>query len=532
MKNFKKNKNIVPFIISALAVLLLAVAFFNTSAPNTSTLSENEFKPVVRQDMATWNSNTIEIALGKFETTFRSKWVNYLDEDNTWKAINPEFVQTQEGWVVKDAPFIAIAPVASNGIAYFISNNRWDLFDEEIIDAPTITQSIQALKVNSVEGMKESGDLGFGETTYIIYQNAYPDLNADLIYWVYQGKAPRLEKLVRFNTPLQNDERIDFRIRFATEDGSSITVNNENNKTLAVKLANDESRRGISLKDVEIWDAQRKKVEVIDTELVTIVENEEYVLTKTVPASFFEGAQLPVYTDTTSTFYPDPDTETNTVDGPVRQIYSVDSGVLWSTIIADAGTSARPSDADSTVAYFNPDTDADKWKQLHRGIFLFDTSSIADTDTIDSATLSLYGSSKDDQLSQDPEMDVNIYSSSPASNTDLVGGDFDSLGSTAFSTAIGFTAFSTAGYNDFVLNANGLAQIKRSGEAGCASTNGLSCFGGQNENYDVDGVVPTNGNSGLASRISIYYADETGTTKDPKLVVTHTVPFTPKIIIY
>ena len=125
--------------------------------------------------------------------------------------------------------------------------------------------------------------------------------------------------------------------------------------------------------------------------------------------------------------------------------------------------------------------------------------------------MSIYGYTKEDGASFAP--DTNIFSSSPATNTDLVAGDFAQTGTVAFSTSISYANWSTTGYNDFTLNGSGLANIAKIG---------ISKFCAKNKNYDVDGIAPTwSSNQGAA--VNGYLADDTGTTRDPKLVVTYSV---------
>ena len=213
--------------------------------------------------------------------------------------------------------------------------------------------------------------------------------------------------------------------------------------------------------------------------------------------------------NTTSTFYPDYDPESTSVDGTVGRT-GVDEP--WGTIRAGAGTYAN--DTLTTTELFNFDSAAttNQWYKIMRGIWLFDTSELDDGDVVDSATLSFYGSSKADQNSYVP--DVNVYASTPASNTALVAGDYGNTGSTAFSTAITYANFSTTSYNDFVLNASGLAGISKTG---------ISKFSTRNANYDVANVAPSWAFNAGAQFITIS-ADTAGTTQDPKLVVVHTSP--------
>lgn len=221
--------------------------------------------------------------------------------------------------------------------------------------------------------------------------------------------------------------------------------------------------------------------------------------------------RIPLLLNTTSTFYPDPDPENTSVDGAVYHVVS--AGNTWATIRDGAGTNADPGDNVNPFIRIRSHTDSNKWVDIFRSIFLFDASAIGDTDTIDSAILSVYSTGKADGGSWTPN--INVYSSAPASNTNLVAGDFGSLGTTAFSTVITYAGWAD-GYNAFTLNASGLAAISKTV---------VSKFGLRNANYDVANSAPTWGSNQISS-ISGYYADQADTTSDPKLVVVHSAPVT------
>lgn len=227
---------------------------------------------------------------------------------------------------------------------------------------------------------------------------------------------------------------------------------------------------------------------------------------------------------TVSTFYPDADPETNSVDGRVDHSQGTPGGVSWATLVAGVGTGAADAGGTAYAFYFHAGTTSPNFDEIRRSIFLFDTQNIPDMDTIDSAILSLSGSSKDDALAATP--DLNIYSSAPASNTAVVSGDYDSLGSTPFSTAITYANLSTTGFNDFALNADGLAQISKTG---------VSKFGARNANKDVANTAPA-WTSNLDSGFIVYMAEEVAAgDQRPKLVVTHTAPpstFVPKMLAF
>lgn len=223
---------------------------------------------------------------------------------------------------------------------------------------------------------------------------------------------------------------------------------------------------------------------------------------------------------TTSTFYPDPDVESTSVDGLVNN--DPVSAVAWATIHdATAGTGAKPSATLDSFARVSCHATSNTYDLITRSFFLFDTSSIPDTDTINSAVLSIKGNGGTDTWTTGTKPNINIVASTPASNTDLVTGDFDQLGTTAFSTAKTTATWSTSAYNDFTLNASGLAAISKTG---------VSKFGARDMIYDAPNVEPTWA-SGQQVIFQGNYTDTVGTSSDPKLVVEHgSSDITPPII--
>lgn len=208
-------------------------------------------------------------------------------------------------------------------------------------------------------------------------------------------------------------------------------------------------------------------------------------------------------------FNPDADPETTSVDGTVRRDLGAGAGEAWSTLRSGAGNSSEDNATSANGPYILSDSGTDVWRSIYRVIVLFDTSSIPDTDTISAATLSVYSATdKTDNLGITP--DINVYSSAPASNTALANSDYGNTGTTAFSTAITYAGWTNAAYNDFALNASGLAAI---------TATGVSKFSLRNANYDVANVAPT-WSATTFSRFNFYRADN-GTNK-PKLDVTHT----------
>lgn len=208
--------------------------------------------------------------------------------------------------------------------------------------------------------------------------------------------------------------------------------------------------------------------------------------------------------NTTSTFYPD----ASYVDGFIENLQS--SGVSWATLHdATAGTSASTQPAETTQVRIQSYSSSPNWRAIYRGFQQFNTSAIPDTDDISSATLSLYGFSKSDTASF--ALATNIYSSSPASLTAIVTGDFDQVGTTAFASDLPYASFNTANYNDFALNASGIANISKTG-ASKFSWRAVK---------DADNTPPTHPGSQVSCEFAIHGSGYSGTTRDPKLVVEH-----------
>lgn len=210
------------------------------------------------------------------------------------------------------------------------------------------------------------------------------------------------------------------------------------------------------------------------------------------------------------TVYPDPSSGATTVDGVIHNNQNDPGGVAWATLHDVAAGTTLSVIANPENLQFVHGTTANQFRYLDRYFALFDTSPIADTDIINTATLSINGTNK--AGGGGTTYDFNIFSSTPASNNNLVLEDYDQVGSTAFSTAITYDGWSITGYNAFTLNASGRANINKTG---------ISKFSGRNGLSDGANVAPT-WSSGLNIEMIYSTADAAGTSTDPKLVVNST----------
>ncbi|KKL22469.1 hypothetical protein LCGC14_2435120, partial [marine sediment metagenome] len=208
------------------------------------------------------------------------------------------------------------------------------------------------------------------------------------------------------------------------------------------------------------------------------------------------------------TFYPDAHIESTSVDGHAYYFKST-TPLTWADLLT--ATANKSSDDGTNISIIiGASSTTNRWYWLQRIILLFDTSGLPDGCDITSAVLSVYGQDKDDIPGWEPNM--NVYRSFPNSNIAIQNADFNRLDDVPYSnTPVTYDGFSTAGYNNFILNTAGLANISKTG---------ITKLGLRNTNYDVAGVAPT-WISGNGSKLGIWTAEKGGDFR-PKLVVTYT----------
>ncbi len=199
---------------------------------------------------------------------------------------------------------------------------------------------------------------------------------------------------------------------------------------------------------------------------------------------------------------------TSPVDGRVGRD-GVDEA--FSTIIGGAGNSSDALSASQWFMYLGASSTTNQFIRNWRSIFLFDTSGLTSAAIISAATLSLEGNAKLNEHGGSPTFEV--VASTPAANDNLANADYGQLGAVSFSS-MAYASFSIAGYNDFSLNASGIANISKTGISKFGCKNGWDLAGSFGGTWGATNVLSFTG----------YFADQTGTTSDPKLVVTYTLP--------
>lgn len=218
----------------------------------------------------------------------------------------------------------------------------------------------------------------------------------------------------------------------------------------------------------------------------------------------------------TLTVYPSPGV---TVDGTV---YRDGVDQTMGNIRAGAGTGFLDNATDDQFVYMKGSVTAGQFQKLLRAIFLFDTSALTTDATISATTFSLVVDGTTDGMigSTSANSVMVLVASTPASNTGLANGDYGNLGTTDFGRSATQTNLVADGatYNDISANASGIAAVSKTS---------ITKFGIK---YGWDFDNTTTGLTAILNdnvqRVFGEFSDQTGTGRDPKLVVTYTLPST------
>lgn len=204
---------------------------------------------------------------------------------------------------------------------------------------------------------------------------------------------------------------------------------------------------------------------------------------------------------TVTTVYPDADPETGTVDGFCQRT----SQSTWSAA-RDTASATHCSDVSTVLSTRAAFFGAGNWA-VQRSVTTFDTSGIDDEDVISSAVWSCTGGGATGTTTADSAT-WELQYGSIASGTSLGTGDFDGFsGSVVGEMDISSFVETDGTYNDITIT--DFSGIDKTGTTVIFARVGL----------DVDNTSPTGDNYvGCQSA-----ENESGTTEDPKLTITHSV---------
>ncbi len=207
----------------------------------------------------------------------------------------------------------------------------------------------------------------------------------------------------------------------------------------------------------------------------------------------------------TLTIYPDPgDPGANSVDGA---FYSDrPTPVNWATLRGSATTKSSIASPELFIRLNS--TGVNSWRYAARTFATFLTSSLGSSATISSAVISWSGDTA--AASDGFTSSIVTVASTQASNNSLSTADWNSYGATELSSRKTVASWNPNGFNDFTLNSNGISNINKTGVSKFAWL----------ESNDFDNTEPS---IVADTAVEVYTADQTGTTQDPKLVVTYSM---------
>lgn len=208
--------------------------------------------------------------------------------------------------------------------------------------------------------------------------------------------------------------------------------------------------------------------------------------------------------DTTGNLYPAAGSGTSPFDGDARR-----DGVneTFANITTGAGNFSQDTYT-SIAVQLRSSTTTDQFDRCRRGIVGFDISGVSGT--IDSAILSVYGQGKGNGLGSPS---FGVCGMTPGSSSAVADADYGNFESTSFG-GVSYASFSTAAYNDFTLNGDG--------ETFVDGDKGGFVFFGLRLSWDLSASFTGTWASAAETSLSAWSVDQTGTSNDPKLVVTYT----------
>jgi hypothetical protein len=221
---------------------------------------------------------------------------------------------------------------------------------------------------------------------------------------------------------------------------------------------------------------------------------------------------------THTTFYPDKNPESTSVDGNAE---CADSDGTWAAKRGEAGSSANDSGATMGVLMGLSSVGSDAWRNIRRVIVLFNISSLGG-DTVSAVTFGVVANDKDDDFTDG----IAVVSSAPASNTALAAGDYDSLGTTRYATDITIANITNddSTYSTWTFSATGVSAVD-------GASGGIVKLG-MRTTFDYEDSEPSKAGN-FRSFVQMHTADESDSgEKRPTLTVTHVTAFTPRAIMF
>ena len=476
-----------------------------------------------------WNTKTEQLSGRQRRSTVSAAQTGYKKAGYDWAAIDSDiqsdltatafpgdvqFPTSAQGWM----------EIHFNG-AYSakrqIAEKNWDNSEPEFV-----------LRMGTDCPHNAVGIIDPGKPWQVVYHNAFGQ-GANLRYGIWHGKTSRVEHVIEITEmPPGDSEYLEYNFYIESNDATAFVGENFDQRPWAgntgdfadvldvsvflAKGSSHDTLRGATFGKPVCWwtnidGTSTKKPVKVRVEILpdgVTVKGTKYVKRSDIAEALAQGS---VYRADV-TFYPDANPETSSVDGVTT--YNHFGPTTWSTLIAANGNDSSDAFATTGGPRATAQNGTDAWSYLQRAWFGFDTSSIGAEQQVDSATLDLalynyyIGSSE-----WNAEL-INVYESVPATATSIVDSDHQNFGSTSLATGRDWATVrdTTAGvYQAWTLTPSGLSAI---------DPEGLSQLGVAYES-DRDATSPPDAPANYSFGCNFYFAEQSGTSKDPLLTVTH-----------
>lgn len=523
--SYSRRKKTIFLVCFRIAFIILVIIFgltipgvfefYNhTQFSEAKTKNEMGFSPKNSKEIRerrTYNGKTYVNPDGSYTMEAHVGQIYYKDKKTgKMEEIDTTLKDNGDKWIMEKASYQADIPKYSDEPMEF-----QDVFEDK---DQTITMIPQA---EHVKGVIENSD-GW-KNKRIRYENAFGegmDLrvtvgNMGLFKEVIVNKKPEKNEDLSFDFEVILPEGKDVFVlsneakkpkKISSFDDFELTGDNQ----LLIGFKNGDKDSFTKIQKVRVWDSEGN---VISGKLKFFEKNGKVYFHKIIPKEFLEKAVYPVYTDDSASYY------SGVGDGYVTKI-----NADWNTAHdATSGTADYTASSDQPA---RTGRGSNGNFNMRRGFWPIDSSGLPSNAIISAATFSLYVTGKSD-YDNDGDDWMNLFETTQGSETSLVDNDYDNCGSvdnpTEGATRIDIGDISTSAYNNWTLDSTGISWIKRSGESSsCGSTAGYTCLGMREGHDAIDSSFT--GVAGSWNNINTYFSEQTGTTNDPYLSVTYSVP--------
>lgn len=210
------------------------------------------------------------------------------------------------------------------------------------------------------------------------------------------------------------------------------------------------------------------------------------------------------------TFYSEPSPgATVASDGTV--LHSNINGLTWAEVLA-LTTGSTPSTSGTTIEItLQSDGNANEYDTLGKGFLHFDTSSIPDGATIDSAIIQGWPTAILDEFAE--PFRLGLVASTTASDISLTGADYDNHGTEPLANALVIAGISVGSLQTlFTLNTAGKAHINKTGVTKFCMLDADLLPGGAEPTWTADGI----------DRRLLLASTEQVAARRPRLIVDYT----------